>query len=166
MTKRILNGELMTNRPLALLMAALGALVLGLAATPTVGGLVGVDVAHAQALASLTDTDPDGQLDDSAIGALDQSGLDDPVADQPATGTDGHRSTAPGIEDAPDALLDPDAGLDDTPAGCLDQGGLGGPVDDTGTAVDPAAATDTCAASGTDPGSDSTIDCDAGLDDT
>jgi hypothetical protein len=171
MTKRIPNGGLMINRSLALLAAALGALALGLASTPTVGGLVGVDVARAQSPASsagtaATDPDPDAPLDDTATGTLDQSGLGGPVDDQPATGTGSGTGTATGTGSAPAAPPDPDAGLDDTPAGCLDQGGLGGPIDDTGTAADPGAGTGTCAATGTDPGTGSSSDPDAGLDDT
>src|SRR4051812_41835791 len=158
MTKRIPTGELMINRSLAFLVAALGALVLGLASTATVGGLVGVDVAHAQSPApsagaaadsavddttAAADPDPDAGLDDTATGTLDQGGLGGPVDDQPAAGTGTDTGTGSGTGSAPAPPPDPDAGLDDTPAGCLDQGGLGGPIDDTGTAADPGAGTGT-----------------------
>src|SRR3954469_1385372 len=89
MTSGIPNRDPMINRSLAFLVAALGALVLGLASTATVGGPVGVDVAHAQSPApsagtaadsgvddttAAGDPDPDAQLDDTSAGCLDQGG--------------------------------------------------------------------------------------------
>jgi hypothetical protein len=135
----------MIKRSLATLAAALGALVLGLASTATVDGLVGVDVARAQSTApaagtAATDPDPDAGLDDTATGPLDQSGLGGPVDDQPATGTG--TGTATGDENAPAPPADPDAGLDDTPVGGLDDTELGGPIDDTDQpATDPPSTT-------------------------
>src|SRR4051812_3998057 len=159
MTKRIPTGELMINRSLAFLVAALGALVLGLASTATVGGLVGVDVAHAQSPApsagtaagsAVDDTtaaaDPDAGLDDTPAGCLDQGGLGGPIDDT---------ATAAVAAADPGPCPPPGAGA---------RGAPGGPADRTAPAAVAAAAPGTCPATGTDPGS--TTDPGAGLDDT
>src|SRR4051795_12292250 len=89
MTSGIPNRDPMINRSLAFLVAALGALVLGLASTATIGGAVGVDVARAQSpvpsagtaadsgvgdTTAAADPDPDAQLDDTSAGCPDQGG--------------------------------------------------------------------------------------------
>jgi len=171
----------MINRSVAFLVAALGALVLGLASSSTVGELVGVDVARAQSPApsagtaadpgvddttAAADPAPDAQLDDTATGTPDEGGLGRPLDDQPGTGSDSDTSTATGTGSAPAPPPDPEAGLGDPSVECLDQGGDGAPIDDTGTAGVTAADPGPCAASGTGPGTGSTTDPDAGLDDT
>src|SRR4051794_38144505 len=181
MTKRLANREPIINRSLAFLVAALGALVLGLASSSTVGELVGVDVARAQSpapsvgtaadpgvddMTAAADPAPDAQLDDTATGTLDHGGLGRPVDDRPGTGGGSDTSTATGTGSAPAPPPDPEAGLDDPPVECLDQGGVGAPIDDTGSAGVTAADPGSCAAAGTDPGTGSTTDPDAGLDDT
>jgi hypothetical protein len=137
----------MIKRSLALLAAALGTLVLGLASTATVDGFVGVELARAQSTApaagtAATDPDPDVGLDDTATGTLDQGGLGGPVDDQPATGTGSGTGTPTGTGNAPAPPADPDAGLDDTPVGGLDDTDVGGPIDDTSQpATDPPSTT-------------------------
>jgi len=148
----------MINRSFVMLVPALGALVLGLASTATVGGLVGVDVARAQSplpsagtaadagvddTTAAADPDPDAQLDDTATGTLGQGGLAGPVDDQPGFGTGSDTGTGSGTA--------PDTGLDDTPVGGLDNTDLGGPIDDTDQ---PAAEPPPTTTPGPSPGSD------------
>src|SRR5919201_197602 len=111
------NGELMINRLLALLAATLGALVVGLASTAAVGGLAGVEVAHAQSPAPAADTavTPDSGTDNTAVGDLDPTDLVGPVdTTSPATAVPADNSTAPAA-DTPDPTASDTALADTTP---------------------------------------------------
>jgi hypothetical protein len=139
------------SRCLAFLAAALGALVLGVASTATVSGLVGVDVARAQSPAPSPGTpagsaparppDPEAGLDGTPAGCLDQGGLGGPIDDAgtaDVTAADPGSCAATGTDPGTGSTTDPDAGLDDTPVGGLNSTDLGGPIDDTNQpAADP-----------------------------
>jgi hypothetical protein len=117
----------------AFLVAALGALVLGLASTAMVGGLVGVDVARAQSPApsagtavspvsgvddttAAADPDPDAQLDDTAAGGLDNTDLGGPIDDTGQPAADPPPTTTPGPSPGSDGATPPSAGDPPSPA--------------------------------------------------
>src|SRR4051794_11924348 len=132
MTSGIPNRDPMINRSLAFLVAALGALVLGLASTATMGGPVGVDVARAQSPVPSAGTAADSGVDDTSAGCLDQGGhIRDDTDTASVTAADPGSCPATGTDPSTGSTADPDAGLDDTPVGGLDNTDLGGPVDDT-----------------------------------
>src|SRR3954462_14653994 len=143
MTSGIPNRDPMINRSLAFLVAALGALILGLASTATMGGPVGVDVARGQSPVPSAGTAADSGVDDTSAGCLDQGGhIRDDTGTASVTAADPGSCPATGTDPSTGSTADPDAGLDDTPVGGLDNADLGGPVDATDQpAADPPPST-------------------------